>query len=198
MTNLDINSLQSKSLSEDSISEGNQQESNEVPKFSKACTKFEYCSANLCPANPNILFNGSWFPDEEICTAHAFISLPWIKQQRKIARKVRNRDFCFTYEMLSHNCVITVATEGIDPDNEYSDIEAQVNHWKIKHPEKKEMSVERKEFIRNMGNSLRQGSTPFGKEQSVKETEGFGGKPTREISLTLSGSSIVPSEITSD
>ncbi len=108
----------------------------------QVCNRFDSCSAPICPLDKSSLENSVWYPDEEVCLLKDFSKLNWIRNQRKIARKVRNKDFYFTLEMLSRNCVITVATEGIDPDSNDFDDSRTVLHWLAMHPEKKEISKE--------------------------------------------------------
>lgn len=134
----------------------------------KDCPKFESCSAPICP-----MFGGSgiWYPDEEICTSRNQSALPWIKRQRKVARKVRNKDFFFTYEMLNHNCIVTVATEGIDPDADFADTETLVKRWLKKHSEKKAKTKEELDLLRIQLAGFRKGLTTEKKDQSAGENK---------------------------
>ena len=110
----------------------------------KECKRFDSCSAPICP-----LYGGDiWYPDEEICKLQAYCHEPWIHNQKKIARKVRNKDFYFTLEMLCCNCIITTSTEGLDPDKtDYQD-ERAVKNWLRIHPEKRKLSEAKKLEIR--------------------------------------------------
>jgi len=58
--------------------------------------KFESCSAPICPLDEQSLKKGIWYPGEEIC--HKRLGLQWIKIQRRIAKKVKNKDRYFTYK----------------------------------------------------------------------------------------------------
>ena len=110
----------------------------------KECKRFDSCSAPICPL---FGYSGLWYPDEEICQSRKFNHEPWIRNQKKIDRKVLNKDFYFTKEMLERNCVITVATEGLDPDKSDLDDERALKDWLSKHPEKRKLSdVERAEI----------------------------------------------------
>lgn len=133
----------------------------------KDCPRWNPCSANICPLD--LIVNAGWYPDEEICTSRNYSALPWIKRQRKIARKVRNKDFFFTYEMLNHNCIVTVATEGIDPDADFADTETLVKRWLKKHPEKKAKTKEELELLKNRLSGFRQGLTTEKNDQSAEE-----------------------------
>lgn len=141
----------------------------------KECKRFDGCSAPLCPMDESSLNCGIWYPDEEICSIREFGRLDWIKNQKKIARKVRNKDFYFTSEMLSRNCVITVATEGLDPDkNDFNDDWA-IKRWLAKHPGKKGISEEKREElaikmnkVREMKDSAKQGDNCKIKDQTVQ------------------------------
>jgi hypothetical protein len=132
----------------------------------KDCPQFESCSSPICPMFGS---SGIWYPDEGICTSRNYSALPWIKRQRKIARKVRNKDFFFTYEMLNHNCIVTVATEGLDPDADFVDTETLVKRWLKKHSEKKPKTKEELELLRNRMSGIRQGLTTKKNDQSAEE-----------------------------
>lgn len=133
----------------------------------KDCPRWDSCSANICPLD--LIDNAAWYPKEEICTSRIYSTLPWIKRQRKVARKVRNKDFFFTYEMLNHNCIVTVATEGIDPDADFADTETLVKRWLKKHSEKKAKTKEELELLKSRLSGFRQGLTPLKKDQSAGE-----------------------------
>lgn len=170
MPNVDNLSDQNKSLKENSPLEGNSQETNETPTSSRTCSKFDYCSAPICPVDQ---IGAIWYPFEETCTAHAFSSLPWVKQQRKIARKARNVDFFFNYEMLCQNCVITCATEGLDPDKTEINDERALELWLGKHPEKRELTEEEREIKRKSFNANVLSRTPVQKDQMALKNEGI-------------------------
>jgi len=135
----------------------------------KECKRFDSCSAPLCPMDENSLSNGIWYPDEEICQLRIYCNEPWIRNQKKIARKVRNKDFYFTLEMLSRNCIITIATEGLDPDNNdlYDDL--AVKRWLNKHPEKPTLSEAKKEELKSRLAKAKQKINPYKKESNGRQ-----------------------------
>lgn len=110
------------------------------------CKKFNYCSAPLCPLDEESLRDGLWYPDEEICTTQPYPN--WIKTQRKIARRCKDKDKYFTYEMLDRNCVMGKGMVGLDPDR---DEKPQLKRWLRIHPPKRKLSEEEKEELRKMG-----------------------------------------------
>jgi hypothetical protein len=73
--------------------------------------------------------NYIWYPDEEICRKRN--NLPdWIRQQRKIAKKVKpeNYWYYFTLDMLKVRFRVTSSVKGLDPDN--LNEEAQLRAWR--------------------------------------------------------------------
>jgi len=180
MAKVEIISIESKSSD---ILSGEVNQENKV-LTAKDCPQFDGCSAPICPLFGN---GGIWYPDEEICTSRSYSALSWIKQQRKIARKVRNKDFFFTYEMLNHNCIITVATEGIDPDNDIADTDTLVKRWLKKHSEKKPKTKEELELLRSRMTKIREGLTTKKNDQSVKEIGTNNANPLRVLEPNLSG-----------
>jgi hypothetical protein len=87
----------------------------------------------MCPLDKESLEHGVWYPSEEICNIQGFSTkYPWILRQRKIARKVRNKDTYFTHVMLNRSFRITAALEGLDPDKENTT--EQLSRWYKKHP----------------------------------------------------------------
>lgn len=147
----------------------------------KECSVWENCSANICPADEINMDCACWYPNEEYCTAHKFSKLLWVKNQRKIARKARNKDLYFTKEMLDRNFIITAATEGLDPDKtDYQDDRA-VKNWLRKHPEKKEKTETEKEILRNRLLKYRKGIIPITKDQSAEENLNFDGISLGEL-----------------
>ena len=108
------------------------------------CKHFDECGAPICPLDEDSMKDAIWYPDEEICR---YGRLAWVKRQRKISRKARNKDFYFTYEMLCRNCRITTATEGLDPDKTDFNDQQAVKKWLDMHHEKRVLSAEEKEKI---------------------------------------------------
>lgn len=203
MVKLTENYNQNKSV-EENLPPVDNQETNETPTSSRTCSRFDNCSAPLCPADQGSLNGSQWYCDEEICTAHAFSGLPWLKQQRKIARKVRNKDFYFNYEMLNRNCVITVATEGLDPDKDIVDTDSLVKRWLNKHPEKKAKTKEEIDLLRNRMAGIRKGLTTKKNDQSAEEIKKKDANPLGVLetslpqqyeSVTKEGNTIITREI---
>lgn len=82
------------------------------------CGLFEGCDAPLCPLQQNTLEGGLWYPDEEICRARKFQSLPWIKKQKRIAKLGLTPDDGFLpVSMLTAIQVVTKNLKGADPDD---------------------------------------------------------------------------------
>lgn len=131
------------------------------------CSHFESCSAPLCPLKESQEY--FWYPDEEVCTKWEFSESDWTKNQKKIAKKVRNRDFYFTQKMLERNCIITVATEGLDPDKSNPDDKRAINEWLRAHPEKRLVSETERENARNRMIEMRKGLPLFENTQKRQE-----------------------------
>lgn len=108
------------------------------------CQKFQFCSAPLCPMIDN---KDIWYPDEEICSLREFSHFPWIRNQKKLARKAKE-GFYFTPRMLEHNCKITQGIKGLNPDKDLSTMESDEKKWLKEHPEKKELTEEEKKAFR--------------------------------------------------
>lgn len=100
------------------------------------CKNFKNCSASICPLDLRI--TNVWFPDEGICNQfnHA-----WIKVQRKIAKKSKNRAKYFTLKMLKKDCVIGADISGLDPEKERVE---ELKKWMRKHPVKQKWAEEEK------------------------------------------------------
>ena len=68
---------------------------------------------------------------------------------------MRNIDFYFNHEMLCHNCRITVALEGLDPDRTDISEAQQLKRWYKNHPEIRKMSEkEKKGLVRRLKKGL--------------------------------------------
>jgi hypothetical protein len=171
MTKVNDFSIQNK-LSEENLSSEAKPEINKEPKCSKECPRFDSCSAPLCPMD---IVGSIWYPDEEICTSHAFGSLLWIKNQKKISRKCRDLSGYFNLEMLSHNCQIKGGITGLDPDSTNLDDKKATLNWLRKHPAKREFNeAEKAELRRKFMENVRPGSTPIKKDaQSLQEKQKY-------------------------
>ena len=92
------------------------------------CKYYDGCSAPLCPMLSEEENNKYiWYPDEEICTRRK--KLPdWVKQQRKVAKKVSSDNcwFYFTMDMLKVRFRVTKNVKGLDPDKKES---PQLKQW---------------------------------------------------------------------
>ena len=103
---------------------------NKIDKFRpEQCRHFDSCSASLCPMDEN-LKSGIWYPEEEICRLKNITG--WIKQQKKIAKKVKDKDTYYTYKMLNRNCKVGTGMIGLNPDKPE---EPQLEDWLKKHPQ---------------------------------------------------------------
>lgn len=82
------------------------------------CRLFETCEAPLCPLDKTSIEHAVWYPDEEICRARKFQSLPWIQKQKRIAKLgLTWEDGFFTVKMLKTIQVVTKSLKGADPDD---------------------------------------------------------------------------------
>jgi hypothetical protein len=115
----------------------------------KLCKRFDSCSAPLCPMDESSLANGIWMPDEDICQLQTFCNLNWVRNQKKIARKSRNKDGYFTCKMLLRDCIVGKGVEGLDPDHDISDMEKDEARWLQQHPEKPKISDVKKQELKN-------------------------------------------------
>ena len=95
----------------------------------------------MCPMDKNIE-ERIWYPDEDICGVHKFCKDKYIKLQRKIKKKVRNRDLYFTFDMLNRNITIVRGTKGLSPNDK---VKEQEEKWIEKHKDRKKkvLSAER-------------------------------------------------------
>jgi hypothetical protein len=108
------------------------------------CSKFDSCTASICPLsseeeNKNYIF----YPDEEVCNKN-YPPL-WVKNQKKIAQRSKDKDTYYTIEMLKRKCIIKNGIMGLDPDQAE---EPQLKKWLKTHPTKREKSEEEKNIIR--------------------------------------------------
>lgn len=93
------------------------------------CPK-EDCSALLCPLDENSIRNGIWYPDEEICRARKFQTLPWVRKQKRIARLGLTVDAgLFTVEMLAAVSQIRRGIKGINPDQPLEKAKEDEEKW---------------------------------------------------------------------
>lgn len=77
------------------------------------CPSFEKCEAPLCPLYEDNKYS-VWYPDEDICNK---IGRPaWVKIQRKIKKRVIDRDSHYTIEMIESIGRVTPKTRGLDPE----------------------------------------------------------------------------------
>jgi len=118
----------------------------------KPCLRAQKCSAPICPLDIESLENGRWFPIEEICKFQEVNKVQFVKTQRKIARKTKNRDpndvGFFTYKMLNRNIRIYGSIKGLNPDNPKETELQRIEKWSKKHPPIREYSKEEKEKFR--------------------------------------------------
>ena len=111
------------------------------------CKNFYKCNAPLCPLDETSIKHGVWYPNEEICKLSEYKELEWIKNQKKIQKKARDRDTYYTVDMLDKHIRITSAMKGLNPDNDYY---VEFLKWIKAHPilEKREVSDEFKNRAR--------------------------------------------------
>lgn len=93
------------------------------------CPKFEDCSAPICPLQQNTIDGNIWYPDEDICIAKRFQTLPWIKKQKAIAKINAPNDRYFTMEMLEAVRQVRKGIEGINPDQPLEQARAAERTW---------------------------------------------------------------------
>lgn len=102
-----------------------------TPQFN--CRQFDSCDAPLCPLDKSNYEHGIWYPDEDIC--HSMLyggnKQQFIKTQRKIANRVKDKTTYFTFAMLNRNIGVHSTTIGINPDG--TDETAQINAWLKNH-----------------------------------------------------------------
>jgi len=113
------------------------------------CTQYDKCSAPLCPLDKQTLMYGIWYPDEEICRKHHH---RWVKTQKKIAKRARNKDHYYVLQMLKQDCVIGRAIDGLDPNYDES---SQLGKWLKNHPPKKQLTEEEKGVLAERMRHLR-------------------------------------------
>ena len=95
------------------------------------CRYFEFCNAPLCPLDEKHLKTGTWYPDEDICRLRKITD--WIKLQKKITKKTKDKDTYYSYEMLNRNCKVGTGMTGLNPNKPE---EPQLEEWLKKHPQK--------------------------------------------------------------
>ena len=103
------------------------------------CRHFVCCSAPLCPLDEKHLETDIWYPNEEICSLKTVPT--WIKNQKKITKKTKDKNTYYTYEMLNRNCKVGKGMTGLNPDKSE---EPQLEDWLKKHPLKKALSEKQK------------------------------------------------------
>jgi hypothetical protein len=85
--------------------------------LAKACSRFETCSASLCPLRQN---EGIWFADEAICTNNIKAKgCPWVKKQRRIAKinmTAGGVPGYFDQNLLESIKIVRPGIAGVDPD----------------------------------------------------------------------------------
>lgn len=106
----------------------------------------------LCPLDPN-LDTQMWYPDEPICARQGMlVEHPWLKTQRKIAKRTRRQDRYYTDKMVQRNCIVGRGMVGLDPER---DEEPQLERWLRIHPAKKKLTEEEKVILREKMKKVR-------------------------------------------
>lgn len=109
------------------------------------CKHWDVCSAPICPLDTKKNLQGyCWYADEEICRSREFSGLAWIRNQKKIAKRTKDNNKYFNFEMLNRNCRITKGIIGLDPEK---DEIPQLKKWLRSHPIMKEMSESQKKIV---------------------------------------------------
>lgn len=93
------------------------------------CPRFEDCSAPICPLQQNTIDDGIWYPDEDICTAKRFQTLPWVKKQKAITKAKDPEDRYFTVEMLGVIKQVRKGIEGISPGQPIEEATRAEKRW---------------------------------------------------------------------
>ncbi|MBA7580880.1 hypothetical protein ES708_22777 [subsurface metagenome] len=83
-----------------------------------------------------------WYPDEEICRLKTVPN--WVKIQKKIAKKTKDKNTYYSYEMLSRNCKVGSGMTGLNSDKPEK---PQLTAWLKKHPPKKALSEKQKKIL---------------------------------------------------
>jgi hypothetical protein len=97
----------------------------------KECRHYEGCAAPLCPLlSDDENQKGLWYPEEEICRKRKDAP-DWVRQQRKILKKVgsQSQRFYFTLEMLIIPFRVTKEVGGLDPDQPRDEEPRQLEQW---------------------------------------------------------------------
>ena len=100
------------------------------------------CGAPLCLLDPK-LASCCWFPDEEICKKNH--PPQWVKTQKKVQKRAKDKEKYFNFEMLNRNCIIKKGIVGLDPNLPE---EGQLKSWLKKHPAKRILTEEEREILR--------------------------------------------------
>lgn len=112
------------------------------------CNSFLTCGAAICPLD-DYINDAKYFPSEGICTQYNY---PWIKAQRKIAKRAKDNKTYFTLKMLERNCQIRTGITGLDPEKDENE---ELKKWMKKHPVKRELTEEEKDRLRDRMNTAR-------------------------------------------
>ena len=79
------------------------------------CRLFERCEAQLCPLDTDSLPYAIFYPDEPICNRRTG-KPAWVKVQRRIQKRVKDRESYYTIEMLESISQVRAGTRGLDPE----------------------------------------------------------------------------------
>lgn len=82
----------------------------------------EGCHCQLCPEELALDKHSHpiWYPDEPICNRRKYQRLPWIRNQKRIARVGAPSDRYFTVDMLDAVVQVRKGIVGVSPDQTYS------------------------------------------------------------------------------
>ena len=80
------------------------------------CPSFNGCSAPLCPLDDS-LPHAVWYIDEPICGSRLY-RMPWIRAQRRIARRGKDTTGYFNVKMLGTVHAVYSSIKGVDPNHD--------------------------------------------------------------------------------
>lgn len=93
------------------------------------------CSCPLCPEERSLRPDALpiWFPDEPICSRRDCRHIPWVHNQKRIARVGAPLDRYFTVEMLEVVAQVRKGIAGVSPDQPISQAREAEATWIADH-----------------------------------------------------------------
>ena len=86
------------------------------PTKMETCPSYGKCSAPLCPLDDKTLQTCIWYPDEPICVRHNLPDTKWLKVQRRIAKRTKNRDTFYRLSDLRRIRRVSPSIKGHNPN----------------------------------------------------------------------------------